>query len=340
MINYTLSLWNLGLCPKCLEANVFLDRQDGAGVCQCTNKDCLHIWPDESAFMQEQGLYIRAKLMNKTRSLNKQRTFARFAPGGKVLEIKGGIEWTAKILPGGHIRSGFTTNPLAGCNHECKWEMPDGSIAICYAKSVAERVANAAYPHGFEHEYWYPERLYDGLKIAASHRIFPDSMSDMFGAWVDKGKIFCMLRAFEEMSQHDFLVLTKNPVRMPKFLGYIPNNVWAGFSSPPDWFMGKRLSRDQQARYFRAGLKALAKLDTPVKWVSFEPLSWDLSSLLAEFPGVINWAVIGAASNGPAYYQPNKADVDRLENELDRQGVKVFYKGNLDRKPGRYEFPD
>ena len=39
-----------------------------------------------------------------------------------------GISWTD-----------FTWNPVRGCLHECQWRMPDGEIAICYAKLVAEK---------------------------------------------------------------------------------------------------------------------------------------------------------------------------------------------------------
>ena len=46
-----------------------------------------------------------------------------------------GIEWTD-----------YTSNIIAGCKHDCRWEMPDGKIAICYAETTATNVAQAAYP--------------------------------------------------------------------------------------------------------------------------------------------------------------------------------------------------
>ena len=33
---------------------------------------------------------------------------------------KRGIEWTD-----------YTWNPVGGCRHGCRWEMPDGAIALC-----------------------------------------------------------------------------------------------------------------------------------------------------------------------------------------------------------------
>src|SRR5690349_11553761 len=52
-----------------------------------------------------------------------------------------GIEWCDE-----------TRNATGGCIHGCQWQMPDGTVATCYAKDVAENgVAKKAYPHGFEH---------------------------------------------------------------------------------------------------------------------------------------------------------------------------------------------
>lgn len=47
-----------------------------------------------------------------------------------------GIEWCDE-----------TRNPTGGCLHQCRWEMPDGTIAICYAENLAEHgVAKKGYP--------------------------------------------------------------------------------------------------------------------------------------------------------------------------------------------------
>ena len=60
-----------------------------------------------------------------------------------------GIEWCDE-----------TRNATGGCMHDCKWEMPDGTVAGCYAKQLAESgVAKAGYPHGFEHHYFRPSSL-------------------------------------------------------------------------------------------------------------------------------------------------------------------------------------
>src|SRR5260221_13831674 len=83
-----------------------------------------------------------------------------------------GIEWTD-----------FTWNPVGGCQHGCRWEMPDGTIAECYAETVAERVAQSTYIHGFEHHYWNPQLLAEPLKVKKPSKIFMDIISDLMGHW-------------------------------------------------------------------------------------------------------------------------------------------------------------
>jgi protein gp37 len=75
--------------------------------------------------------------------------------------ISGGIEWTDA-----------TWNVIRGCPQKCKWVMPNGKIAKCYAETCAEGVASRAYPNGFEFHYWHPERLEEPLKEKEPLKIF------------------------------------------------------------------------------------------------------------------------------------------------------------------------
>lgn len=237
-----------------------------------------------------------------------------------------GIEWT-RIKADDGVLDGYTWNPVGGCKHGCEWTMPDGSQAVCYAKTIAERVAMGAYPHGFEHHYWNPERLNEPLKMKKPAGIFMDSMSDLMGHWVDEGQIKRVLGICESADWHTFQMLTKNAPRLLKFV--FPENVWVGVSSPPDVMFGKALNRNQQGQMLMRSLSVLRQVNVPVRWMSFEPLSWDVSTIVGDFPDVLNWAVIGAASNGRNEYPPNEADLKALIQVLDDQGVPVFFKGNL-----------
>jgi protein gp37 len=239
-------------------------------------------------------------------------------------EKKRGIEWT-----------NYTWNPVGGCKHGCRWQMPDGSIAECYAETVAERVAQNSYPHGFEHHYWRPELLPEPLQLKTPARIFLDSMSDLMGAWVPDVHVESVLDICRQAHWHSFQLLTKNAPRLLKFK--FPPNVWVGVSAPPTTMFGRRLSLEQQKRMLDRMLSVLKSVDVPVRWMSIEPLSFDIAPLLKNSD--LQWAIIGAATNGAKAYQPKREWVENVLNVLDQQHTKVFFKGNLVWTPWREEFP-
>lgn len=248
---------------------------------------------------------------------------------------KRGIEWTD-----------YTWNVIGGCKHACRWTMPDGSTAICYAEEVATKLrSDTFYPQGFEHHYWQPERLNEPLKLKQPARIFLDSMSDLMGHWVPDDQINAVLDICRRAPQHTFQLLTKNAPRLIKF--DFPANVWVGVSAPPSEYMGKPLSAEQQSRFVTSALNILASVNAAVRWMSIEPLSFDIAAVFEAYrngktriyPLPLEWAVIGAASNGPKLYQPKTAWVRDLHYTLDTNRVPVFHKGNLDWTPHREDFP-
>lgn len=242
-----------------------------------------------------------------------------------------GIEWT-----------NFTWNPLAGCFHACQWQMHDGTIANGDAEDVADRVAQAAYPHGFEHAYWKPELLQQPFGVKTPSRIFVGSMADVFGHWVQDGQIEAVLDVCRRAHWHTFQFLTKNPVRVKNF--DLPPNAWVGASCPPDFMWNKRLSPLQMRRLFTRTLESLKVTKATVRWISFEPLSHAWGGMIAPYAPFLEWAVIGAASNGKQLYAPDERHVRQLVDVLDDHGVKVFFKGNMRslawaRDNWREEFP-
>jgi protein gp37 len=239
----------------------------------------------------------------------------------------GAIEWTRIKDADGTVRPGYTWNPLKGCEHACEWTMPDGNVAVCYAKTVAERVAQASYPQGFAHHYWDPKLLKEPLKVKVPAGIFAGSMTDFMGHWVTDAEIEAVLDIMRQASHHIFQILTKNPRRLLKFT--FPSNVWVGASMPPDSMYGKPLSQSQKGRMLRITLETLAQVKTPVRWLSAEPLSWNIAPLMEGFPGAIQWCVIGAASNGKTLYAPEDGHVQALVEVLEDQRAATFYKGNM-----------
>ncbi len=234
-----------------------------------------------------------------------------------------GIEWTD-----------YTWNPIGGCLHRCRWEMPDGSIAECYAETVAEKFTGV-YPEGFEYHYWHPHRLEEPLKVQQPSMIFLDSMSDIMGHWVPNHQIEAVLDIARQADRHTFQLLTKNTPRLLQF--EFPANVWVGASTPPDFMWARQLNRKQRDKMLARTLEVLRAVEVPVRWMSVEPLSWDVADHFVDCG--LQWVVIGAASNGPRYYQPDPGHVERLLKVLDDQKIPVFFKGNLKWSPWRENYP-
>lgn len=232
-----------------------------------------------------------------------------------------GIEWCD-----------ITINPIGGCKHECKWEMPDGTIVGCWAKGLAEHgVAKKAYPHGFEHHYFRAHALRTLSAGEEPLLIFPDSMSDLFAVNVPQDDVEAVLGAMQQAPHHTYQSLTKAAPQILKYVDQLPPNVWVGVSSPPDWFMGHRLSQKQQEAMLRRSLEILAEVKTKtgnIVWMSAEPVSWDLTAVIDE-NHPLDWAVIGAASKGKKYFQPDPEHVRKLLKLMDTTKTPVFFKGNI-----------
>jgi protein gp37 len=232
-----------------------------------------------------------------------------------------GIEWCDE-----------TRNATGGCMHDCKWIMPDGTVAECYAKMLAESgVAKAGYPHGFEHHYWRPDGLKQLIAGKEPRLIFCDSMSDLFAANVPAEHVKAVLSAMRKAPHHAYQSLTKAAPQLLKYTDDMPPNLWVGVSSPPDWFMKKQLSREQQAAMLKRSLAVLREVKEKtdnVVWMSAEPVSWDLTAVIGtDHP--LDWIVIGAASAGKKTFQPDPAHVRHLLEVMDATKTPVFFKGNI-----------
>ena len=248
----------------------------------------------------------------------------------------GGIEWTHIFGPG----TGYTANPVRGCQHQCRWRMPDGNVAVCYAEAQRDRLSGAG---AFQNITFHPEVLDAIRKHQQPAGIFIDSMADLFGQGVSDTMLRSVLNGIAESPQHVFFSLTKNPTRLRS--GWLkdyqfPSNLFLGVSMPPTFMFGKELTLAQQRAWFEKALNCLAQCNARVRWVSLEPLSWDCSDILAKYTTWLHWAVIGAASNGAKTYQPDPMTVRRVLTALggsthwsnpsqDTSPIPVFYKGNL-----------
>ena len=252
----------------------------------------------------------------------------------------GGIEWCRIVLSDGTVLRGFSWNPITGCAHLCRWKT-DGGLAICYAEEIANRFTKL-YPRGFSDVVFHPNRLGDPLAVKSPAGIFLDSMSDVMGVGVEDEWVQQILDVCERTPWHTYQLLTKNAPRLRKFK--FPKNVWVGVSSSPDYFMGKEMDDNRKMHYMRVALKVLSDIKASVRWISFEPLNVDYSGDLQRHSNVLDWAVVGAASNGYQKYPPKLSDYRATMKELDAQGIPVFFKGNMSSLPDavsdwREDFP-
>lgn len=251
-------------------------------------------------------------------------------PQFKIIDkipVRTGIEWvSAPFGPG----TGFTANPVRGCTHDCHWKMGD-KIVECYAQAQRDRMDGEG---AFKNITFHPE-VFKGIRARKERAgIFIDSMSDLCGEGVALGWINQVIRVMEDCAQHIFFVLTKNPSRLMDFTW--PINAFVGISSPPSFMYGKELNQAQQRTWFRKGFEWLMQCDAKTKWVSFEPLAVDVVDILSEYEDFdggpysgLDWAVIGAGSDGRKTYQPDEETFSATLKVL--QGIPIFYKGNLDR---------
>jgi len=272
--------------------------------------------------------------------MNKQVKTKIDPESGQSVVVGRGIEWTD-----------YTWNPVGGCQHGCKWRMPDGTIAICYADSTVQ-VMKSGYPQGFEHHYWRPHMLTYPLGQKRPSKIFMDSMSDLMGRWVPREQVEQVFAICRQAHWHTFQLLTKNA---PHLLNFdLPKNVWVGVSAPPTFMFGGELTLSQQRRFVFKQLDTLAMLKArghPVCWMSIEPLSFNIASIFEEwmaddqtrgqpFGFPLDWAVIGAASDGKKYFQPTAHDVEECHRVLRAHGCRIFHKGNLEWEPHLEEWPE
>lgn len=138
------------------------------------------------------------------------------------------IEWLSTVNPDGSITPGATWNPIVGC------DKVSSGCAGCYAVDAVARVAACQGPDSQYHELtmirgngvrdwtgeiaFFAERLLQPLRWRRPRKIFVNSLSDLFHPGVsdyDRNLIFGAMAAAR---QHTFIVLTKRPDLMRKYM--------------------------------------------------------------------------------------------------------------------------
>lgn len=182
-------------------------------------------------------------------------------------------------------------NPVTGCT-----KVSEG-CRNCYAERMSKRLAGrCGYPADDPFKVTlHHERLYEPWKWKKPKRIFVNSMSDLFHPDIPFEfirRLFAIMRRF---NQNIFMILTKRPERMRKFINWYKN----------DWL---KVNEDEWKRNYGhiwigvsvenqavADERIPLLLQTPaaVRFISAEPLlgAIDLTSLWGVCPECGSWEI-------------------------------------------------
>ena len=227
------------------------------------------------------------------------------------------IEWATDVW-----------NPTVGCTKV------SSGCKNCYA----ERMFNRFHPdEKFSDVRCYPERLNQPLHWKKPRRIFVDSMSDLFHKNVPDDfirEVFLRM----QMSVHTFMILTKRPIRMFKWLIRDKNppilpNVWLGVSvenqATADYRIPLLLQIPAALRFVSVEPMLGPIVESLSRWYSndsFDPNGSQKVINRAHWPfPKIDWVICGCES-GP-YKRPMDLDWARsLRDQCQMAGVPFFLK--------------
>lgn len=235
-------------------------------------------------------------------------------------------------------------NPVTGCLNNCEY---------CYAHKITKRFSNwefcvgerkkedllhdltekynkfghnEPYPFGFEptfHKY----RLDEPQKIKKPQNIFVCSMADLFGDWVPDEWIAEVFKACKSAPQHNYLFLTKNPVRYRFITVPKQSSIWLGTTINKNADLG--------TRGYNLFVAMQGMSDKVKSFLSIEPLQQSLDgkgtfsveiSHLCHF----HWIIIGAETgNRKGKITPKKEWIDEIATVCDKSQIPVFMKDSL-----------
>lgn len=230
-----------------------------------------------------------------------------------------------------------TWNPITGCLHNCPY---------CYAKTLTVRFSgnvksnvmetekyhqengiyilekqfidesgNAVhYPFGFQptlHRY-----RYDFLsKLKMGTNIFVGAVADVFGEWIPEEWIVEILEMCKKHPQHNYMFLTKNPIRYMQLasFGKLPedDNFWYGstITGPEDTFWWS---------------------DHHKTFVSVEPLLKPFDAVGVDAVKKVDWVIIGAETGRrKEKVIPEEKWIDNIVNDCRTAQIPIFMKESL-----------
>lgn len=213
------------------------------------------------------------------------------------------IEWTE-----------VTWNPATGCNKV------SAGCKNCYAETFAKRLKGMGvekYKSGFKLTL-HPDVLQFPKKLRKPHKIFVNSMSDLFHEKISLDFIQKVFKVMNDCPQHIFQVLTKRAERLEElslFLNWT-DNIWMGVTV-------------ENAQVIHR-IDHLTKTNAKIKFLSLEPL---LSSLPDLKLNKIDWVIVGGESGRKAR-KIEKEWVEDIRLQCEKKNVAFFFKqwGGMNKK--------
>lgn len=203
-------------------------------------------------------------------------------------------------------RTEVTWNPVTWCTQISEW------CKNCYALRMSKRLQAMwleKYKDGFKLRI-HPEALDFPSKLKKPSMIFVNSMSDLFHKDVPTSFIFDVFSVMNREKKHIFQVLTKRPERVLELNKQLKRtrNIWM-------W-----TSVENQKVSDRINL--LSKTSAKIKFISAEPLLWDLCNLnLKKIDRLIVWW-----ESWPKARPMMLKRVENIKNQCRKHSTAFFFK--------------
>lgn len=188
----------------------------------------------------------------------------------------------------------------------------------CYAEKMNQFRGNKLPYTGAAPKLILRENLMESWnKQVKPKKHFVASMTDVFGAWVEKDWSYKMLNAMYLADKQTFQVLTKRPeIMRDRCLEWLkswnltemPDNIWVGTTVE-----NKRVLHR---------IDTLREIPAAIRFLSCEPLLEDLGHINLEG---ISWVIVGGES-GPGARPCNLDWLHNIVSQCNRASVAVFVK--------------
>lgn len=229
------------------------------------------------------------------------------------------IEWAERVW-----------NPVTGC------DKVSPGCQNCYAERMAKRLRGR---HGYPKDEpfkvtLHPDRLDQPLKWRKPSRIFVCSMGDLFHEDVPDEFIDQIFFKIVRAKRHNFLILTKRPLRMWKYIETfrVPITTGSYHKDFEHLWLGVTAENQEQAD---KRIPILLQIPAAVRFVSIEPMLEGIS--LAKwchpeeeetthiFGETFDWVIVGAES-GAKRRPPQIEWIENIVEQCRNADVPIFVK--------------